>query len=102
MALPTFSQIVQSMLTFLQGERPDINTNTGTVVNDVVVSTVANQLSAQNGTDPSVYENLQYTQNLQAFVDNAATLSSTDLAAIGANYGLSFLPGTAATGSRNI
>ena len=67
MALPTFSQIVQSMLSFLQISRPDINTNSGTVVNDVVVSTVANQLSAQNGTDPSVYGNLQYTQNLQAF-----------------------------------
>lgn len=98
MGLPTFSQIVSSMLAFLQSERPDINTNTGTVVNDVVVSTVANQLSAEDGTDPSVYSSIQYTQNLQAFVDNAATLAPADLDAIGDNYGMTRNPGTQATG----
>ena len=98
MALPTFSQIVQSMLTFLQGERPDINTNTGTVVNDVVVSTVANQLSAQNGTDPSVYENIGYSQELQAFAVDAALLVPTDLDNIATNYGMTRNPSVAATG----
>jgi hypothetical protein len=98
MALPTFSQIVQSMLSFLQISRPDINTNSGTVVNDVVVSTVANQLSAQNGTDPSVYSNLQYVQNLQAFVVNAATILPADMDNIAANYGMTRNPGTQATG----
>lgn len=98
MALPTFSQIVQSMLSFLQVSRPDINTNVGTVTNDVVVSTVANQLSAQNGTDTSVYSSIAYTQDLQAFVTNAALLAPADLDAIGTNYGLTRLPGTAATG----
>jgi|SRR5579864_7337289 len=98
MALPTFSQIVSSMLSFLQAERPDINTNTGTVVNDVVVSTVANQLSAENGTSPSVYSSIQYVQDVQAFVDNAAILVPTDLDAIGTNYGLVRNPGTQATG----
>jgi uncharacterized phage protein gp47/JayE len=97
MALPTFSQIVQSMLSFLQISRPDINTNSGTVVNDVVVSTVANQLSAQNGTDPSVYSSLQYVQNLQAFVENADTILPADLDNIGLNYGLTRNPGTQAT-----
>ena len=100
MALPTFSQIVSSMLSFLQSSRPDINTNTGTVVNDVVVSTVANQLSAQNGTSQSVYSSINYTQELQAFVDNSSVLVSTDLDAIGANYNLTRLPGTAAQRSR--
>lgn len=98
MALPTFSQIVQSMITFLQGTRPDIATQTGSVVNDVVISTVANQLSAENGTDPSVYASLQYTQNLQAFVDNAATILPADLDAIGDNYGMTRKPGTQAAG----
>ena len=98
MALPTFSQIVQSMITFLQGTRPDIATQTGSVVNDVVISTVANQLSAQNGTDPSVYASLQYTQNLQAFVDNAATILPADLDKIGDNYGMTRNPGTQAQG----
>lgn len=98
MALPTFSQIVSSMLSFLQSSRPDINTNTGTVVNDVVVSTVADQLSAENGTDTSVYSSIAYTQDLQAFVNNAALLAPADLDAIGNNYGLTRLPGTAATG----
>jgi uncharacterized phage protein gp47/JayE len=99
MALPTFSQIVQSMLSFLQVSRPDINITTGTVVNDVVVSTVANQLSAQNGTSPSVYSSILYTQELQAFVDNASVLINADLDAIGANYGMTRLPGTQATGT---
>ena len=99
MALPTFSQIVQSMITFLQGTRPDIATNPGSVTNDVVISTVANQLSAANGTDTSVYSSIQYVQNLQAFVENAATIASADLDAIGNNYGLTRLPGTQATGT---
>lgn len=98
MALPTFSQIVSSMLSFLQVSRPDINTNTGTVVNDVVVSTVANQLSAENGTDTSVYSSINYTQEVQAFVTNAAVIAPADLDAIGNNYGMTRLPGTAATG----
>lgn len=99
MALPTFSQIVQSMITFLQGSRPDIATQTGSVVNDVVISTVANQLSAENGTDQSVYSSIQYTQNLQAFVINADTILPADLDAIGNNYGMTRLPGTQATGT---
>ena len=98
MALPTFSQIVQSMITFLQGKRPDIATQTGSVVNDVVISTVANQLSAQNGTDPSVYSELQYIQDLQAFVTNAADIVPADMDAIANNYGMTRLPGTQATG----
>ncbi len=98
MALPTFSQIVQAMITFLQGSRPDIATQTGSVVNDVVISTVANQLSAENGTDPSVYSQLQYIQDLQAFVTNAATILPADLDAIANNYGMTRLPGTQATG----
>lgn len=99
MALPNFSQIVSSMIAFLQGSRPDIAVQTGSVVNDVVVSTVANQLSPEDGTDPSVYGSIQYTQDLQAFVDNAAILVPTDLDAIGANYGLTRLPGTQSTGT---
>lgn len=99
MALPTFSQIVQSMITFLQGSRPDIATQTGSVVNDVVIATVANQLSAENGTDPSVYSELQYIQNLQAFVTNAATILPADLDAIANNYGMVRLPGTQASGT---
>ena len=98
MALPTFSQIVSSMLSFLQTERPDIATSTGSVVNDVVVSTVANQLSAENGTSPSVYSSIAYTQELQAFATDAASLVPSDLDQIGANYGLTRLPATAATG----
>lgn len=98
MALPTFSQIVQSMITFLQGKRPNIATNTGSVTNDVVISTVANQLSAQNGTDPSVYENIAYSQELQAFAVDAALLVPTDLDNIGANYGMTRNPPVAATG----
>jgi len=98
MALPTFSQIVQSMLSFLQISRPDIATTPGTVVNDVVVSTVANQLSAQDGTDPSVYSSIQYVQNLQAFVTNAATILPADLDAIANNYGMVRNPGVQATG----
>jgi uncharacterized phage protein gp47/JayE len=98
MALPTFSQIVSSMLSFLQSSRPDINTNTGTVVNDVVVSTVANQLSPEDGTDPSVYGSIAYTQELQAFATDAASLVPSDLDQIGANYGLTRLSATAATG----
>jgi len=96
--LPSFSQLVQQMLSFLQISRPDINTNSGTVVNDVVVSTVANQLSAQNGTDVSVYSSLQYTQNLQAFVTNAATILPTDMDAIANNYGMVRNPAVQATG----
>jgi uncharacterized phage protein gp47/JayE len=97
--LPTFSQIVQSMVTFLQGKRPDIASNTGTVVNDVVISTVADQLVAQNGTSQSVYSSILYTQELQAFVDNASLLVDSDLDAIGANYGMIRNPGTLATGT---
>jgi len=98
MALPTFSQIVQSMISFLQISRPDIASTPGTVVSDVVVSTVANQLSAQNGTDPSVYSSLQYTQNLQAFVANAATILPADMDAIALNYGMTRNPGTQSIG----
>lgn len=98
MALPTFSQIVQSMISFLQISRPNIASTPGTVVSDVVVSTVANQLSAQNGTDPSVYGNLLYTQNLQAFVTNAATILPADMDAIANSYGMVRNPPTFATG----
>jgi len=98
MAFPSFSQIVQSMITFLQDSRPDIATQTGSVVNDVVISTVANQLAAENGTDPSVYSSLQYIQNLQAFVTNAATIVPADMDAIANNYGMVRLPGTQANG----
>jgi len=98
MALPTFSQIVQSMINFLQISRPDIATQTGSVTNDVVISTVANQLSAEDGTDPSVYSSIQYAQNLTAFVINAATLVPADLDAIGNNYGLTRNIGTQANG----
>lgn len=98
MALPTFSQILSSMLSFLQASRPDINTNSGTVVSDVVCSTVANQLSAENGTSASVYSSIAYTQELQAFATDAADLVPSDLDQIGANYGLTRLPATAAIG----
>ena len=98
MALPTFSQIVQSMINFLQQSRPDIATQTGSVTNDVVISTVANELSAENGTDDSVYASIQYVQDLQAFVLNAANLVPADLDAIANNYGMTRLPGTQATG----
>jgi len=87
------------MITFIQGKRPSLNTNTGTVTNDVVISTVANQLSAQNGTSPSVYSSINYTQELQAFAVDATLLLPTDLDQIGTNYGLTRLPGTAATGT---
>src|SRR6185369_10121924 len=97
MALPTFSQIVQSMINFLQQSRPDIATQTGSVTNDVVISTVANELSAENGTDDSVYASIQYVQDLQAFVLNAANLVPADLDAIANNYGMTRLPGTQAT-----
>jgi len=86
------------MLSFLQISRPDINSNSGTVVNDVVVSTVANALSAQNGTDPSVYSSLQYTQNLQDFVVNAASILPADLDNIALNYGMIRNSGTQAIG----
>jgi uncharacterized phage protein gp47/JayE len=99
MTLPTFSQIVTSMIDFLQQSRPDIATQTGSVTNDVVISTVANQLSAEDGTDPSVYSAIQYDQNLTAFVVNAATLVPADLDAIGTNYGAMRNPGTQATGN---
>jgi len=99
MALPTFSQILSNMLSFLQASRPDIATQTGSVVNDVVCSTVANELSPENGTtDTGVYPAIQYVQNVQAFVANAATISMADLDAIGNNYGMTRLPGTQATG----
>lgn len=97
MALPNFSQIVQNMITFIKGKRPSLNTNPGTVANDVVISTVANQLSAQDGVSPSVYSGIQYTQNLQAFVDNAALLTEADLDSIGDNYGMTRNPGTFST-----
>lgn len=99
MALPNFSQIVSSMIAFLQGSRPDIATQTGSVTNDVVISTVADQLSAEDGTSPSVYSSINYTQELQAFVNNASVLVPADLDAIGANYGMTRLPGTQATGT---
>jgi uncharacterized phage protein gp47/JayE len=99
MALPNFSQIVSSMIAFLQGSRPDIATQVGSVTNDVVISTVANQLSAEDGTDPSVYSSIQYTQNLQAFVENAATILPADLDAIGNNYGMVRNPGTQSVGT---
>ncbi len=99
MALPTFSQILSNMLSFLRASRPDIATQTGSVVNDVVCSTVANELSPENGTtDTGVYPAIQYVQNVQAFVDNAATILPADLDAIGDNYGMTRNPGTAATG----
>lgn len=99
MALPNFSQIVQSMITFLQGSRPNIATNVGSVVNDVVISTVANQLSPQSGVGTGVYPSILYTQELQAFVDNASVLTDTDLDSIGTNYGMVRLPGTQSTGT---
>lgn len=97
MALPNFSQIVQNMITFLQGKRPTLNTTPGTVTNDVVISTVANQLSAQDGVSPSVYSGIQYTQDLQAFVDNAAILTEADLDSVGDNYGMTRNSGTFST-----
>lgn len=99
MALPNFSQIVNSMIAFLQGSRPDIATQTGSVVNDVVISTVANQLSPESGVGTGVYPSILYTQELQAFVDNASVLTSSDLDQIGNNYGMTRLPGTQATGT---
>src|ERR1035437_4743825 len=99
MACPTFSQIVTQMINFIKGKRPSANTNVGTVLNYVVISTVANQLSAQDGTSQSVYSSIQYTQNLQAFVDNAATILPADLDKIGDNYGMTRNSGTQATGT---
>lgn len=100
MALPNFSQIVQNMITFITGVRPSLNTNPGTVANDVVISTVANVLSPQNGdTTTGVYPAILYTQELQAFVDNASTLTDSDLDAIGTNYDITRLPATQATGT---
>lgn len=100
MALPTFSQVLANMLAFLQANRPDINTNTGTVVNDVVCSTVANEFSPESGTsDTGVYPAILYTQELQAFATDAALLIPSDLDQIAANYGMTRLPGTAATGT---
>ena len=98
MSLPTFSQILNSMTTFLTGKRPTLNVGPGTVASDVICSTVANQLSAQDGTSQSVYSSINYTQELQAFVDNASLLTDSDLDAIGANYGMTRNPATAATG----
>lgn len=99
MALPTFSQLVTQMINFIHGKKPTLNTNVGTLANDVVISTVANQLSAQDGTSQSVYSSINYTQELQSFAVDAAILVPSDLNNIAVNYGMQRLSGTAASGS---
>jgi hypothetical protein len=99
MALPTFSQILNSMLSFLQTKRPNIATNSGSVVSDVICSTVANQLSAQDGTSQSVFSSIQYTQDVQSFAVNAAILTPSDLDNLALNYGLTRNSGSASVGN---
>jgi uncharacterized phage protein gp47/JayE len=95
MAIRTLTQIVNDAIAYITSTRPDVATFVGSVIRDVVIESPAQEFNKS-------YQQLLYTQQLQAFVANAATLATTDLDNIGLNYNIPRKQGTQATGTQTL
>lgn len=91
MPILTQAQIISLMNAFIQANRPDLTTAQGSVIEDVVVTAPANQMAA-------LYTEVQQTQEGQS-LEFAAQMTTAQLDAFGANYGMTRLPAVAATGN---
>jgi uncharacterized phage protein gp47/JayE len=89
MPILTTAQVIAQMNAYLNAQRPDISTQTGTVTEDVVVDAPAVEFG-------NVYTTLQQTQELQS-LEFASTMTTDQLDQLGSNYGLIRLPGTVST-----
>ena len=91
MAIRTKTQIIADAITFIATAIPNIATYVGTVVRDLVIESPAEEFN-------NVYTEIAHTQELQS-LQYAADQTTDELDAFGANYGLTRLGGTAATGT---
>lgn len=91
MAIRTLTQIIQDAITYITGKRPNIATFVGTVTRDVIIESPAQEFS-------KTYDELDHTQQIQSIVF-AANMSTNELDALAANYGLTRNPGTQAEGN---
>jgi uncharacterized phage protein gp47/JayE len=84
----TTDQIIQQMIAFIQSRQPNIATQIGSVVNDVVISAPAQQFEA-------VYVELARVSDIQSLSNNSE-MTIAELDAFGSNYNLTRNPGTQA------
>jgi uncharacterized phage protein gp47/JayE len=85
----TTQDVINSMKAYLAAQRPDISTQSGTTVADVVIDSPAQEFG-------TVYTTLQQTQELQS-LEFANQMTTEQLDAFAANYGMTRLPGTPST-----
>jgi uncharacterized phage protein gp47/JayE len=90
MAIRTKSQVIADAISFIANAIPNIATFVGSVVRDLVIESPAEEFE-------NVYEELARTQKLQS-VAFAEEQTLEELDALAANYGITRLTGTAATG----
>jgi uncharacterized phage protein gp47/JayE len=86
--LYTTDQIIQQMIAFIQARQPNIATQIGSVVNDVVISAPAQQFE-------SIYTELARVSDIQSLSNNSE-MTTAELDAFGSNYDLTRNPGTQA------
>jgi len=89
--MATFSQIVTSMINYILGKKPDVDTSVGTVLRDVTIECPANEIT-------NLYTEIDTTREMIAFYDNASLLTTDQLDSIANNYGLTRSSATTATG----
>lgn len=91
MAIRTLSQIITDAINFLAERKPNIATFVGTVTRDVVIESPAQEFEKIN-------QELERTQKLQSLTF-ASDMTTEELNALAANFGLTRLLGTQATGT---
>ena len=89
MALLTINDVINQMKAYLAATRPDISTQPGNVITDVVINSPAQQFGI-------TYQTLAQTQELQS-LEFASNMTTGQLDSFGANYGMVRLLGTVST-----
>jgi phage-related baseplate assembly protein len=90
MAIKTFAEIVSDMQSFIQQKQPNATTIEGTVLNDLVIEGIANEISL-------AYSDIQAAGESQSVVF-ANTLSTADMDNLAANFNLTRKPAQSAVG----
>lgn len=90
MAIKSFADIVTDMINFIKLKRPDADVLEGTVLRDLVVEAVSNEIA-------SAYGNISTLQQAQSVLF-ADSLTTDEMDALAANYALTRKQATYATG----
>ena len=87
----TISSIITSMINFIQGKNPTVDTSVGTLFRDIVIECPATELN-------TLYGSIDAVQNISAFYTNPEQLTAAEMADVAANYGIIPEPAVVSTG----